>query len=490
MAIKLGQSLKQTQSLMMTPQLQQAIKLLTLTHLEMTNLISSEMVENPMLEEMGSESSVDESNIKEVDYNIEKLSEQNKEATSDAFNEPDVMGGKDDFDWNKYIESYNSSSSSAPSMAKGDHEDSPNYENMVSRGMSLPEHLEWQLRMESLTQSEWEVANLIIHNINDEGYLEVNFQDIINESGHDPEDALELLHMIQKLDPVGCGARDLKECLLIQARELIPRLPLVETLISDHLEDINQKDYAKISKETGVSTPHIKEAEIIILGLNPKPGRLVSADAIEYIVPDIYIKEVGGELVVHLNDDGVPRLKISNLYKNLLSKGMGDDASKEFVEDKLRSALWLIKSIQNRQRTIVKVTEAILKYQPEFFKKGAQYLKPMILKDIAQEIGMHESTVSRVTTNKYVHTPIGIFELKYFFNTGVGGKNGGIDVASESLKLKIKQLVGNENPRKPLSDQKIADVLADEGINIARRTVAKYREQLNILPSSKRKKRS
>lgn len=488
MAIKLGQHLKQTQSLMMTPQLQQAIKLLTLTHLEMTNLISQEMVENPMLEEAGVEMTQADS-----DYDVQKLESQNQEATADNFTENSIVeGGKEEIDWESYVDAFNSHSSSPPSMATPNLDETPNYENIVSRGKTLAEHLEWQLRMNNFTDEEWSVAELIIHNINDDGYLEVPIDDIIEQTKHDREDTVEILSMIQHLDPSGCGARDLVECLMIQARMLEPRSPLVETLIDNYLDELQRKDYTKISKETGIAKDKIKSAEIIIHSFHPKPGRLVSADDTHYIIPDIYVKDLGGELVVQLNDDGVPRLKISKLYKSMIKAGLtsaeGGEKAKEFVEDKLRAAMWLIKSIQNRQKTILKVAEAIVKYQPEFFRKGPQFLRPMILKDIAYEIGMHESTVSRVTTNKYLHCPLGTFELKYFFNTGVGGKNGGIDIASESLKLKIKNLIENENVRKPLSDQKIAELLSRDGIKVARRTVAKYREVLNIASSSKRKR--
>jgi RNA polymerase sigma-54 factor len=224
------------------------------------------------------------------------------------------------------------------------------------------------------------------------------------------------------------------------------------------------------------------------MSLNPKPGRLVSADETQYVVPDIFVAELGGEFVVQVNDEGVPRLRVSNLYKSLIKSSANQVEAKEFVQEKLRSALWLIKSIENRQKTIFKVAISIVKNQQEFFKKGPAFLRPMILKDIAGEIGMHESTVSRVTTNKFMHTPIGTFELKYFFNTGIGGKNGGIDIAGETLKLKIKEMIGNEDPKRPLSDQKISELLSTRDIVVARRTVAKYREMMGISPSSKRKK--
>ncbi len=485
MAIKLGQSLKQTQNLMMTPQLQQAIKLLTLTHLEMTNVIAEEMVENPMLEE------VDGSDKNEADYKLEGLETRNKEATSDDFKEEGpVNKDNDDFDWDKYIDSYNNHSSSMPQSMTGpaSQDDIPNYENIVSRGATLAEHLEWQLRMEDLSEDDWKVAHILIHEINEEGYLEIEINDVVEKADSDEERVLEILKMIQALDPVGCGARTLSECLLAQAEKLDPRMPLVETIVDRFLEQVEKGNYADIAKAIGIDEEKIRDTEYIVKSLNPKPGRLISPEAVEYVIPDIYVKDVGGELQIELNDEGVPRLKVSKLYQQML-KANGDKNTQDYVQDKLRSALWLIKSIQNRQNTIHKVAEAILRYQPDFFKKGAAFLRPMILKDIAGEIGVHESTVSRVTTNKYMHTPLGVFELKYFFNSGIGGKNGGIDIASESLKLKLKELVDNENPAKPLSDQKIVELLKTQDIVVARRTVAKYREMMNIQSSSKRKKR-
>jgi RNA polymerase sigma-54 factor len=304
------------------------------------------------------------------------------------------------------------------------------------------------------------------------------------------EVAEDVWKMVKNLDPVGCGSESLTDCLLSQARIAEERSPLLEKIIRDHLVDLQNKDYEKIAKTLGVEREQVLETSMLLKNFHPKPGRLISPGDINYVVPDIYVVKMGDEFVVKVNDEGVPRLKISQLYQKMLAgskDGKGDKEAQEYVQEKLRNALWLIKSIQNRQRTIYKVSQAIVAQQQDFFKMGPKYLKPMILKDIANEIGMHESTVSRVTTNKYMHTPIGLFELKYFFNTGVGGKNGGIDVSSEVLKLKIKELVANESPKKPLSDQKIAELLSRDDVKVARRTVAKYREILGILSSSKRK---
>jgi RNA polymerase sigma-54 factor len=476
---KMSLSLKQSQNLMMTPQLQQAIKLLTLTHLEMTNMIASEMVENPMLEEIGGEMSLDE---------VSK--EHSKEVGSDDFSGPEIVeGGKESFDWEKYVETYNNNSSTPSTKESFSKDDAPNYENMVSKSTTLAEHLEWQLRMEELSDIELKLALDIIHNINDDGYLEENFDEIIANHKLEREEAYNILNLIHHLDPIGCGAVNLEECLLIQARAFEYPVPLVEKIIKHHLKDLKSKDSNKIAKDLGISIDAVKNAELIISNFHPKPGRLISPEEIQYVVPDIYIKEIGGEFVVVLNDEGVPRLKVSKLYQSLLKSAASSGETQEYVQEKLKSAAWLIKSIENRQKTIEKVAHAIVKYQPEFFKKGAAFLKPMILKDIAAEIGVHESTVSRVTTNKFVHTPLGTFELKYFFNAGIGGKNGGVDIAGESLKLKIKQLIDHEDPKRPISDQKISDILSKSDIVVARRTVTKYREMMDILPSSKRKQK-
>ena len=480
MAIKMSQGLKQSQNLAMTPQLQQAIKLLTLTHLEMTNVIAEEMVENPMLEEAGGETEV------------EAVSED-REATSDDFQEQPLLKEKDDFDWDSYADSFNSNSSSQPNMASGsDSDEMPGYENIVSKSMTLAEHLEWQLKMETLSEDEWKIAHLIIGNINDDGYLEVGLDDLIAESGVTREQALDVLEVIQRLDPVGCGATNLQECLLAQARIAEERSPLLEKIIRDHLEDLQGKNFEKIAKTLAVTVEQVKKTSLLLQNFHPKPGRLVAPQETHYILPDIFVVDAGGEFVVQVNDEGIPRLKISKLYQEMIKRGAGHktDEASEFVKDKLRAAEWLIKSIQNRQKTIEKVSKAIVAKQQDFFKKGPKYLKPMVLKDVANDIGMHESTVSRVTTNKYMHTPIGTFELKYFFNTGIGGKDGGVDIASEVLKLKIKAIFESENPAKPLSDQKVVEILARENLTVARRTVTKYREMLGVLPSSKRKEKN
>jgi len=477
---KLKQSLKQSQQLTMTPQLQQAIKLLTLTHLEMTNVISAEMVENPMLEEIGGERE-----SADADAGDKELKDIETKASD--FEGPELVS-KDDFDWEKYLANSNENSGAKSMVGPASSEDAPNYENMVSQDQSLLDHLEWQARMHEWPEGELLIAIHIINNIDDDGFLTQSVEELIKDN--DLEISLELgldvLNTIQRFDPVGCASKDTKEALIIQARELFGESPVVEKIIDIHLEDLYKKHYQKIADATNSSLEAVKQAELSIMTFHPRPGRLISSEITHYIVPDIYVVENNGKFEVKLNDEGVPRLRISKLYKDLI-KNKNDANTKEYVEEKLRNALWLLKSISNRQKTIVKVSEAIIKYQPDFFVKGSEYLRPMILKDIAAEVEMHESTISRVTTNKYMHTPLGTFELKYFFSSGLGGKDGGLDIAAESLKLKIKALISKEDPARPLSDQKIANLLANVGIKVARRTVAKYRESLGILSSSQRK---
>jgi RNA polymerase sigma-54 factor len=300
-------------------------------------------------------------------------------------------------------------------------------------------------------------------------------------------DLEEVLPFVQEFDPPGVGARDIKECLLIQAKQLQEDTHDLVFLINNHLKDLEKKNFDGIAKAMNRDLEDIIEMSKIIYDMEPKPGRIFAAQDTHYVTPDVYVYPVGEEYVVSLNEDGLPRLRISNFYKNVLKSTDASKVTQEYIQDKLKAAVWLIKAIHQRQRTIYKVTESIVKHQRDFFDKGPAFIKPMILRDIANDIGMHESTISRVTTNKYVHTPRGIFELKYFFNSGINRSNGEA-LASESVKLKIKEMIDKEEPKSPLSDQKIVEILKKEGIEIARRTVAKYRDVLGILPSSKRKK--
>lgn len=493
MAFEIKQSLRLSQQLVMTPQLQQAIKLLQLNRMELQEVVTQEMMENPILEEVAELPEGETQPTAEINEpNSDPEAEQRRD--EEAFLKPkdqeeQLVAGKDDFNWESYVEEFNTSSSSAPSMREINDE-LPSFENVLTKTTSLEEHLAWQLSMVALTESEKKLGELIIGNLSDDGYLNANLEDLARESAIEFEDAEEILKIVQNFDPVGVGSRNLQECLSLQAKFMNPRQPLVEQIIDHHLGDLERKNYSAIAKTLSIPLEKVIEATKLILEFEPKPGRSFHTSDTQYITPDIYVYKVGDEFVIVLNEDGMPKLRISPYYKNILASAQKDQnkITKEYVQDKLRSAVWLIRSIHNRQKTIYKVTEAIVRRQRDFFDKGVQFLKPMILKDVANDIGMHESTISRVTTNKFVHTPVGIFELKYFFNSSINAADGSDSLASEAVKEKIRQMIQKEDPKNPLSDQKIVELLRSENIDIARRTVAKYRDMLGILSSGKRKK--
>jgi len=508
MALEIKQSLRLSQSLVMTPQLQQAIKLLQMSRMELQEAVTQELMENPILEEVtetpDGEHSGPEEASGEVSHDPEGEQARDEEAFQrEAPREEQLVMGKeepstpgDDFNWENYMEEYSSPGSTTASM-KEINEDLPSFENALTKTTSLEDHLTWQLSMAALTEEERKFGGLVIGNLSDDGYLNADLADLAEESGLEVEDAEEVLKILQNFDPIGVASRNLQECLLIQARFMTPRQPLVETIIEKHLPELERKAYSTISKALSLPLEKVIEATRLILELEPKPGRSFESNDTQYISPDIYVYKVGDEFMIVLNEDGMPKLRISPYYKNILqaSKNPPKDGAtagnakvtKDYVQDKLRSAVWLIRSIANRQKTIYKVTDAIVKRQRDFFEKGVQQLKPMILKDVANDIGMHESTISRVTTNKFVHTPVGIFELKYFFNSSINSADGGDSLASEAVKEKIRQMIAKEDPKNPLSDQRIVELLHVENIDIARRTVAKYRDMLGILSSGKRK---
>jgi len=474
MAIELKQTVKLAQQLVMTPQLQQAIKLLQLSRLELTDAINQEMLENPVLEELP-ESELDPE--PDARHSDEAEGDQ-PQADEDSY---------DDIDWEKFLDDYDSLQYTGQRGVRRD-EDLPTLDATLSQPVTLTDHLLWQLKLSSSTMEEDTIGDLIIGNLNDDGYLTTNVGLIAQEAGADVEAVERMLEKIQRFDPLGVAARDLKECLLLQARQFAKLDTIVERIIEDHLKQLENKDYRSISRALKAPLPRVEEAVKFIQNLEPKPGRPFAGDRAEYITPDIYIYKVGDDYVIVLNDDGLPKLRVSQYYRKILKeKGRDMDVTKEYIQDKLRSAVWLIRSLHQRQRTIYKVVESILKHQREFFDLGIAQLKPMVLRDVAQDISMHESTVSRVTTNKYVYTPQGIFPLKFFFNSKISTTGGG-EVAAESVKDKIRQIIEGENPRKPYSDQEIVKKLKGFEIDIARRTVTKYREMLGILSSTKRKR--
>jgi len=483
--MKLEQQIRLSQQLVMTPQLQQAIKLLQMSRTELSDMVQEELLENPILED-----SLEGRDPRETTTDVHTLERQielEDRQMADAGQGPK----KDDIDWERYLENHAMQAPVPASRRLGD-EDLPTVESSLSRAEGLTEHLMWQLQMNEFLDDERRFALLVIGNLDDDGYLSLEgltsdevVPKLAEEAGIDPEEAEAVLEALQLFDPIGVCSRTLQECLRVQAKSH-GYDDLVIRIIDDHLSNLERRAYATIAKELGTTLEDVYDVAQFLTELEPRPGRNFLSEEPRYITADVYVAKVGDDYVVSSNDEGMPKLKISGYYQSAMK---GDAAAKEYIQTKLRSAQWLIRSIDQRRKTIIRVTECIVEMQRDFFDKGIEFLRPMILRDVADRIGMHESTISRVTSNKYVHTPRGIFELKYFFNSAIRRDNQE-DIASESVKQSIKQVVSGEDPKAPLSDQQIVEILAREGkgIQIARRTVAKYREMLGILSSSKRKK--
>ncbi|MBU0735659.1 MAG: RNA polymerase factor sigma-54 [Proteobacteria bacterium] len=476
MALELRQSLGLSQHLVMTPQLQQAIKLLQLSRLELLETISQEIDENPLLDEL---------TTGEVEQDE---GEDEREATSGQ--EPPELPEvkveeriRDDVDWEAYITEYNT----GWAETRYEERDTPTFENITDTKTNLSTHLIWQLNMSNVDEKQKEIGVHIIGNLDEDGYLDIPLEEISQATGHPFEKVLETLQLIQNFDPVGVAARDLQECLLIQTRFLNLGGTIVEKMILDHLKALEEKKYDKIASSLSLPIQDVISAVSLIQGLDPRPGRVYSNDETIYITPDIYVLKVGDDYEIVQNEDGLPKLRINGYYKRILqNKSPLSEDTKAYIQEKLRSAAWLIKSIHQRQRTLFRVTESIVRFQREFLDKGITHLKPLVLRNVAEDIEMHESTVSRVTTNKYVYTPQGLFELKFFFNSSISRLDGEA-LASESVKEQIRKVIKNEDKAKPYSDKEIEKMMKRLNINIARRTVAKYRESMGILPSRKRK---
>lgn len=474
MAFELKQSMKLVQQLVMTPQLQQAIKLLQLSRMELVNLANQELQENPVLEEASFE-------------DLERPGVEDRQAEPDREDPEELKGGDEglkDINWDEYMQNYEY----YPRPAQPAEERGRGYEATLTKKTTLVDHLLWQVRLSRFTPEEEMAAEMIVGNLNEDGYLDCSVEEIAQSCQLDVPLVEGVLSRVQEFDPIGVGARSLQECLILQARKLGVGQTIVETILQDHLASLEKKRYDVIARKLGVSLEEVLAAVRIIVNLDPRPGRSYSRDEPLYITPDVYVHKIDDEYVVVLNEDGLPKLRISSYYKTILSGWEGtSDSTKEYIQEKLRSAAWLIKSIHQRQRTIYKVACSIVKFQREFLDKGIAYLRPLVLRDVAEDIHMHESTISRVTTNKYMHTPQGILEMKYFFKSSIPQK-AGEKISSESIKEKIRQIIAREDPQAPISDQEIVDQLRGLNIDIARRTVAKYRESLGILPSTKRKR--
>lgn len=484
MALEIKLQQKQIQSLVMTPQLQQAIKLLQLGHQEYVEVITSELLENPTLEEVHVE-----------DAPSKNLSEDNAEKTyseSDhsEINFQDNIDGDastvrrenktEEFEFNGlYYEQARKGNAPEDAVSA--------LEGSISAPVGLSSHLMWQLQTSDLSQDMRKVAVHIVCNLDHNGFLASEISEIAEECAVTEDEVEDVLRVVQHLDPVGVGSRSLRECLMVQLDYRGLRDTLAWNIVDLYLREIELRNFDQIAKQTGANKEEVFEALRVIQKLEPRPARSFTTEPAPYITPDVYVKKVGRDYVISLNEAGLPRLKVNPEYQQMLEKGSAlKGAEKEYLLDKVRSAQWLIKSILQRQQTIYKVTESIMNHQKDFLEQGISGMKPLVLRDIAADVKLHESTISRVTSNKYVHTPHGVFELKFFFSSGLS--SGGGDVSSEVVKERIRDIVSKEDPKKPLSDQQLVKLLQAEGLEIARRTVAKYREMSGILSSSRRKK--
>jgi RNA polymerase sigma-54 factor len=466
---KLGLSAKLSHRLILTPSLQQAIKLLPLTTLELAEVLDQEVMENPLLEEVPVQETL----------SAEELAQQ--EAKEEAERPDDPLK---DIDVEKFFEDYfDDGRRGKPSEVP----EAPPIENTLTESPDLYDHLLWQLHMTVSDELTMEIGDAIIQNLDEDGLLRVSLEDVANLGPYPMAEVERSLSVVQSLDPAGVAARSLTECLRIQLRMLGLEGSPADVMVRDHLKQLQSHQYPEISRQMGLTSEEVAHHLEIIRGLDPRPGNRYSPERSAYILPDVFVMKEGDEYKIVLNDDGLPKLRISPTYRRMLDEKKGNtEETRAYVKDKLRSALWLLKSVDQRQRTIYKVSESIVRYQRAFLDHGISHLRPLVLRDVASDIGMHESTVSRVVANKYMHTPRGVFELRFFFHSGITSSMGEA-VSSVTIKQRIRKMIEEEDATRPLSDSRIADILGKEGLPLARRTVAKYREELRIPPSNLRK---
>ena len=482
MAMEARLSLRQSQRVVMTPLLQQAIQLLQLSTLELQEVVAKELLENPMLEEVTPDTpetpadapvtpdSPPAPTVEQVSTDAPPTTERQTDELPFDFNA--VMSADDDHEERSLV-------------SQEDREDLP-FENVVRTQVSLADHLEEQLRFVAEDAAVRRIGAEIIGNLDEDGYLRAELEEIAQRCNATAEEVTRVLELVQGFDPPGVAARSIQECLLLQLkRDPLPD-PVSVEIIETYFDDLSRRRYQDIARAMKLAVDRIMESVEEIMGLEPKPGRRFGGNDSRYIVPDVFVYKLGNDYTIVLNEDGIPRLRVNALYRSLLRGAGSGDEAKQYVEQKLRSALWLIKSVDQRQRTLRKVTQSIVKFQREFLDRGLPHLRPLSLRDVGEDIGMHESTISRVTTNKYVETPQGLFELKYFFHSGIASGDGEM-VSSVSVKKMIQDILAAEDAAKPQSDQEVAQALQKRGLTIARRTVAKYREELGILPSHQRR---
>ena len=479
MEIKHGLHLSQRPALIMTQRLQQALKLLQVPTLELQQILKNEIVQNPLLEEVDDiVESEDQAKLDGEENPLERL-EQEPESEPNA---PEG-DGKEEIDWTDFMQD-----DFDKSYIPQSEENTEFFEKVPVRRESLNEHLTNEIHLLSLTDEDLALAEVLIGSLDDRGYLATPLEDLAELTGTTVAEIERMLAIVQTLDPPGIGARDLRECLLIQLKAKGQEGALAWRIVDEQFENLKNNKRADIARALKVTPEQVQEAIDSLSQLSPKPGLEVSDEEVKYVVPDLLVERVDEQYVVLLNDKNVPRLRINQAYAAVLKgERKVDTTERDYIKGKLNSARWLIQTIEQRRRTMIKVMTCIISEQREFFDKGIQFLRPLTLQQVARQIGMHESTVSRVTTNKYVQTPRGVFELKYFFSSGLTTDDGE-DVSAKTARDRIKNLIAEEDPKDPHSDQKIAEVLNADGLNIARRTVAKYREQLKILPARFRRR--
>jgi RNA polymerase sigma-54 factor len=472
MAISQKLHTKLVQKLILTPSLQQAIKLLPMSTLELRDLLTQEMVENPMLEEVPVE-------------DTQAAEQQTTEEKPEAKPEAQKTDSWDDADYQYFFGEYldDGYRPKAPQEVR----ELPPIENTLSTTSSLSDHLLWQLSLQSEESTLRDIGEAIIGNLNDDGYLVASLDELAAMGPWPLEQVEHALRLLQGFDPVGVAARDLQECMMLQLRHLGLEGTPAERIVTEHLRALQNHQIPEISRKLGMSIEDLKEHVEVIRHLDPKPGLRFNPTPSQYVTPDVFVEKIDDEYIVFLNEDGLPQMRISPTYRRLLDKdGKHGEETRAYVRDKFNAARWLIKSVQQRQNTIYKVARSIVNFQREFLDQGIEHLRPLVLRDVANDIGMHESTVSRVVTNKYMHTPQGVFEMKYFFHSGISSSYGE-SVSSVTIKQRIKKIIESEDAKKPLSDSKIVSILQREGLVLARRTIAKYREELKIPTSNQRK---
>lgn len=476
---RIGLNLKVAQKQILTPGLVQMVSVLALNKLELREMINQEMVANPMLEEVSEEVPLLEELEKEKEREAAKANGASPESAPDG----EAHDPFDEIDFGSFFKEYLDPGYKSPATEAYER---PSFENFVTQPSTLTDHLEWQLSLSICTDAVREAGISVIGNLNEDGYLTATVEEIAESGGHTREDVEAALALIQEFDPVGVAARDLRECLLLQLRQVAPDNMLAQQIVSDHLKQLQNKQYREIARALDRPVKAVERAVELIRTLDPRPGQRYNKGETRLIEPDVAFVKMSDGYRVLVNEDGLPQLRLSRHYRRLLEEdGVSRDV-RNYVKERFASAIQLIKNIEQRKQTIVRVCEAIIRRQTEFLDKGIDYLRPMMIKEVAEEVGVHPSTVSRAVANKYAHTPQGVFELRYFFSEAVQGPSGS-STSLINLKRLVKKMIQEEDPTHPLTDDQIAQLLREKGICVTRRTVAKYREDMRIPSTHQRR---